>query len=665
MKYVAWFVGVIGTLVMGVYIVAFTAFGNGVVQPIIEKKIQDSTMLESKLLTFSLSMSDFEILLELNNKNTILLKGNYSLLSQSFNIVYRVNLEELHTLKTLTQTQLNNSFHTDGTIKGDMAFVEIDGKSDVAASETNYHIELTEFNPTSIIAKVDKADLKSLLNMVNQKAYASADINLDINFKNIKAHELDGNIILVTKNGKLNSKVMKKDFNITIPTTAFSMNLDAILKGDDVDYSYILSSNLAKITSSGKILPTPLKVDIKYGVNIKELAVLKPITQADIRGLFRLSGNVEGSKKIMNITGKSDFASSNTIFEAVLKDFEPSSLQASIKNMKLQKVLYMVKQPHYADALFDLDLALSSLKADNLKGTINTKIKNGLVDSKYITKMQEFKSMMPKTTFNARTYTVLNKNLVDTKIDFNSNLGDLDIKQAIFDMKDASLLTDYSLKAHNLDKFYFVTQRHLKGSITANGEVKKGKDLDFIMHSNIAGGKLDVKLHNDDFHADLDNLNTLQVLDMIIYPEIFDSSVSGVVDYNLANAKGKFTGTLKDGKFTKNQVLDLAKQYGHTDLYKEKFKGDVVATIKKEKIVASLDLNSNRSSIKTKDTKLNTKTKKINSKLDINANGNPLIITLTGDVNNPKVGIDAQKLIEKEATKVITKEINKFLKGLF
>lgn len=665
MKYLAWFIGLLVSLVLVVYVVAFTSFGNNLLKPTIESKIIEQTKLDSKLKTFKLSMSKFEILLEINKNNSVLISGNYSLFSQAFDVAYRVNLEELKTLEPLTKTKLQSSFHTDGTVVGDMAFVKIDGKSDVAASKTKYHVELTDFNPTSIIATIDSADLKKLLFMVNQKAYASADINLNINFKNITPHQLDGTVKLETIKGQLNSKVMRKDFNITIPHTAFSMNLDANLKGDDVDYTYLLSSNLAKLTSAGKLTPEPLALDIKYGVNVKELAVLKPITGADVRGTLRLNGTVKGSKEKMNVVGKTDFSDSDTTFLALLQNFQPTKVKAKIKNLKLQKVLYTLKQPHFADALFSMDIDILDARTASLKGIIKSKITNGLVDSKYMTKAYEFKSRMPRTTFNANTTTTLNKNLVDTKVDFNSNLANFDVKSAKFNIKDSSILSDYIVKIPNLDKLYFASDRHLKGEIIANGELKKAKDLDFTMHSDIAGGKMDAKLHNDVFHATLASLQTLDILDMLIYPKIIKSSIDGILDYNLAKQSGVFDGKLSDGIFMRNQVLDITKKYARIDLYKQVFKGDVDANIKQENIVASLDLKSNTSSIITKNTKLNSKTQNIDSKIDINANGNPLTITLRGNVNKPKVGINAEKLMKKEATKAVKKEINKLFNKLF
>jgi len=665
MKYLAWFSGLIITIVAVVYIVAFTSFGNNLLKPIIESKIQEETKLDSKLKTFSLNMSEFEVLLELSQNNDITFKGTYSLFAQSFDISYKVEIKELEELKSLTNAPLKGRVFTDGTIKGDSAFITIEGASDIAKSNTTYHIELTKFNPTSIIAKIKKASLISLLELGGQKPYADADIDLDINFKNITPHVLDGDILLQTDKGKIDTKLMKSDFNVSIPTTVFSMNLDAKLKGDDINYRYALNSNLAKISSSGTVTPEPLTLDIKYGVNIEELAVLKPITNADVRGAFRLDGTAKGTKKSLKVKGQSDVAGSDTAFNISLVGFKPATINATVKHLKLQKILYMVKQPHYTDGNLFLDVDISDASSETLKGTVVSKIENGLLDSAYMTKAYEFKSKMPQTTFNMKTTTKLKGNLADTKVDFNSNLATLDVKQARFDMKNGSIVTDYLVNVKSLDKLFFASQRHLRGGISVNGEFKKAKDLDLTIHSKVAGGKIDAALHNDDFHADLQSIQTLDALHILIYPEIFKSSLVGTLDYNLLQEKGVMKADLLDGKFTKNQMLTLIKQYAHTDLYKERFKGNVRADINKENIVASLNLKSNKSSIDTKNTKLNSKTKQINSKIDINANGNPIVITLSGNADSPKVKIDAEKLIQKEAEKAVKKELNNFFKKLF
>jgi hypothetical protein len=268
---------------------------------------------------------------------------------------------------------------------------------------------------------------------------------------------------------------------------------------------------------------------------------------------------------------------------------------------------------------------------------------------------------MPKFDYALNMQNLIKKRDIDTALKFRSTLADLDVKKATLKLADSSLVSDYVLKVPSLDKLYFVTERHLRGGITLNGEVKKAKDLDFSAHSNVAGGKLDAKLHNDDFHADISSMQTLDILHMLIYPEIFKSDLNAKVDYNLALSKGKMDGNLVDGKFMQNNAFSLVKQYAKVDMYIERFKGDVSADIDKENILASLSLKSNKSSIVTKNTYLNSKTKKIKSKIDIDANHNPVTIKLSGNAESPNIGIDATDLIKKEATKAIKKEIDKNL----
>jgi len=198
MKYVTWFVGLVVAITISLYVLAFTGFGNSIVAPIIESKIKEQTKLDAKLKVFSLSIDTVNIVLELNKNNSVEVKGTYSLLSQSFNITYNIALHELKTLQPLTSMQLQDSFFTQGSLKGDTKLFTLVGKSDIAKSKTAYKVIMRDMNPSSIIAKVEKADLQSLLHMFNQKSYASADINLDVNFKNIMPHKLDGDILLIT-----------------------------------------------------------------------------------------------------------------------------------------------------------------------------------------------------------------------------------------------------------------------------------------------------------------------------------------------------------------------------------------------------------------------------------------------------------------------------------
>jgi len=662
MKVVAWLFGIILSLITAVYVVVFTPVGNGLLKPYIEKEIAKNTKLPSRLEMFSLDLSSLHVVLDLNSNNRITVDGNYSLWKQSFDLKYDVALKELQTLQPLTQTQLQDSFYTQGKVVGNLHFLEVDGKSDVAKSNTDYHVELTELNPTSIIATMKSVDVQSLLHMLHQKMYATAQVDVDVHFKNITPHKLNGDVKVTTFDGKLNSAVLKKYFGINVPKTYFTMNLKANMKGDDVDYIYNFDSNLAKVASGGHIVPEPLNVDLSYKFDVKELALLKPLIGADVRGPLHLKGTLQGTKPLMNLQGSTDIAASKTTFAIALKEFSPATVALHVKALKLQKLLYMIKQPHYADAFLDVEMNIPNADMKHLQGSVDTKIYKGVLDNHYLTKAYEFKSLMPRTHFDATTHTTLHPERVNTQLKLHSTLADLFVKDAMFNMKTTSLVSDYKIQLHNLGKLYFVTQQHLKGQFIADGTVQKGKDLDVTMHSDVAQGTIDVKLHNDDLHVEMKKLQTLEILDMLLYPKVIESFVDAKLDYNMVASKGDLKGYITDGHFTKNQVLDLTKKYANIDLYKQTFQGDLGAKIVQENIDASCDLKSNTSEIKTTHTYLNTKTQKIKSTIYVSANKHPLTVKLHGKIASPKVKIDASKIVKKEAKKALEKEINKHIK---
>ena len=663
MKFFVWIGAIIATLVLTLYIVAFTPLGNGLIKPIVEAKIQEATQTQSKLETFLLTMSDFEVVVALSEENRITLKGKYELFKRSLDAKYALDLKNLQTLEHFAGQPLRGAFFSDGEVKGDRALMHIDGKSTIAQSATTYSVTLADLNPTSIIATIKGAKLASLLQMTAKNPYATADVDMDINFKNIKAGALDGAVVLKTKEGRLDPKYMLSDFNVTIPNTSFAMNLDAALQGSDINFKGELLSNLFKITSAGSVTPQTLKTDVIYALSVQDLEVLKPLTGADVRGALNLNGSAKGDRERLVVQGVSDLASSNTVFEATLKELQPLTLRAKVANLDVAKLLYMLKQPHYSDGLFSMEADISDMNPKNLSGQVVTSLTKGVLDTAYLTKAYALTSPMPKTTFDATTTTLLKGSFADTKIDLNSNLANLDVKSAKYNLEDKTLKSDYKLFVSNLEALSFVTKERLRGELSATGTVEKGKDLDATMSAALAGGKMEAKLHNDDLHATLNALKTTKLLSMLYRPELFDASLNAKLDYNLAQSRGKLDGQISNGVFAKNQTFDLIKQFTKVDMYRENFNGDVVAKIAKEKILVSLDLHSKEAAIKTTDAKLNTKTNQIDSDVKIVSKNDSIDAKLSGDIDAPKVSVDLEKFLKSETgKKAVEKLFNKLLK---
>ncbi len=599
-----------------------------------------------------------------SNLASFVSEGRLAPESLETDLSYRLDAKELALFKPLTNAPLRGPVKISGTVKGDRREMAITGVSDLAASQTSYDVTLVDLTPSQVLVRMNNAELAKLLYLGGQPTFARGRLDLDLTLTDLDPDQLKGKAEVKISNGALDRAIFKKEYDIVLPETAFTCGLDATLKGREVGYLLQFDSALAKIGSEGSFIPKTMGMDLKYRIDIAKLGLLQPFTGTPLRGAVKLSGTAKGDQKLLRVEGTSDLAGSATTFRAGLTDLKPVTVEAKIKNLKLASALLMVAKPHYGDGIMNIDVNIGNAKAGELAGTITSEISRGLLDSKVIAAEFEL-GEMPKTMFSAKTQTTLAGHFIDTVATLDSTMLTLKVKRARYDLDQAVLTSDYLADLPDLDRLFFVAGRHLKGAMTINGELEKGQGLTLTAHADTLGGRLDVTVHDDDLHVDLKQIQSLETLKMLVYPEVLASALDGTLDYNLKAKKGVFDATLTDGKFTRNVMFDLLLSLARTDLYKERFTGTLHSRIEQELITSDLDLRSRKSSIIGKKTTLNSKTKQINAKLDVLANNNPIGVTIKGNVDKPDIKLDTSPLIKKEATKVLEKEVNKLLKNLF
>ncbi|MBU1641753.1 hypothetical protein KKE54_00215, partial [bacterium] len=310
-------------LLIVLYTLLFTPFGNGIVKPVIEARLNAELNTDAVVEIFSLDMHRFDLKIALTPSNVITASGTYSLFSQSVDASYTVAFEMMSELETLLQHSSEGKLHINGTAKGDARDMKIAGESDIASSHTQYDVILKAFSPASIIANINNAQLGELLALAGEKAYADGDIFLQTEIKGIDVKNLDGEISFMVKNGKVDTALMHDDFNITLPQTRFGVKVLSKLRGNAVDYAANVQSNLLALNSKGKIIVAPLSMDLGYDLNIKELALLRPVTNAPLRGAFATQGHVKGNEAALAVSGRSDIAGSDTRYDITLAQFKP------------------------------------------------------------------------------------------------------------------------------------------------------------------------------------------------------------------------------------------------------------------------------------------------------------------------------------------------------
>ena len=172
------------------YTLAFTPFGNALIKPIIEDKLNESSPLPLTLHTLILKPNSLNILIQIDDKNSFSIVGTYSLFTQSFELNYALQLKELSRFNTLAKRDLSGALLSDGTVKGDLNIFQIKGNSDFAHSDTNYAIIIKKFTLEKTAIKLKDLDLKVLLAILGEKPYAKGKADLHLQLNDIRPKKL-------------------------------------------------------------------------------------------------------------------------------------------------------------------------------------------------------------------------------------------------------------------------------------------------------------------------------------------------------------------------------------------------------------------------------------------------------------------------------------------
>ena len=495
--------------------------------------------------------------------------------------------------------------------------------------------------------------------MVGQPKYIQGLLhsNGKISSQNLENIDFTAN---VTK-GKVNTTVVQKAFDVSVPQSDFKLNSKINVSNQKGDYSIDLDSSIAKLQSNGKIDLSTVALEAKYDLNVQSLGVLEPIIATKLNGAFQTNGTIKGDQKLMKINGSSNLASSATKYAVELKDMQPSSINATINNAKLDTLLYMLNQPKYASGDLSIQAKIDSLK--ELKGKVTTTINSGLINPNVMKK--QFEMNFPQnSTFSTQINTTLDKNLVSSDISLDSFAADLNTKKTNFYIDSAKLTTDYVLHIANLGNLYFLTNQKMQGDLKVSGDVTFDKKLLATFNTKKFGGSVDGKLDDSKLNVVAKNLQTLPLLDMMFYPQIFKSTLNATLDFDTLTKQGLSKVDMSNGQFLTNEAMTMLKNLTTYDLTLEVYKTANLTTNINDTILKNdLFMESAKSTIKSNKLILDTKNSTIDGDIDVTYRKYELGIKLDGAIASPNVQVDPGNALKQKAKEKVDKLIDEKLDG--
>lgn len=653
-----WLCGIVLVLLVAVFALLFTQFGNNLLKPQIQAQIDKNSPIKITLDTFKLRFGSFEVEVSALENINVSASGTYSLFKWNIESVLNILIKNPSKIQGLNAVHLNENFLIENVIRGKFNDFTIYTKSNIADGIIDIETQIKDYSvPTKVVANIDNLRIESLLNLVGQKAYASGILNIKANVFGDTNLNFTGNANAEILKGKMSESLIKKDFKVTIPhTTDFSANHTMSFDGKAIKHKFNFLSQIGNITSSGSTAIEGLRTDSDYNINISDLSPFSPVAGMPLRGSFRTSGKIQGNSEWLNIDGKSDFAQGNTTYSLSLQGYtKPKDALVTIRGLKIDKVLHTLYKPIYAKATMDAKIDLKQLSGD-ISGTYTHSIRG---DALKATLKKEFDLNPPNDiafTHNANaTFTSgngdLNANIV-------SNIAEFSIDKAKVNIKDFSINAPYKLIISDLKNLAFITSRTLKGNILITGNAKYADSKVVAdLNSNVFGGKLTASLDRNIADIKLIDIKAAQVLNMLNYQQFFDSNVNGKILYDIYTSKGSLEFMANNGHFTQNKLMDLLKTTLNFDATKEIYESiKIDGTIDKKAVNANLSATSKNTAITSKSAKLDFDKDLIDAYLNIKVKNDELGFPISGKMSSPSISVDIKKATTTILNRVLGKD---------
>jgi hypothetical protein len=201
----------------------------------------------------------------------------------------------------------------------------------------------------------------------------------------------------------------------------------------------------------------------------------------------------------------------------------------------------------------------------------------------------------------------------------------------------------------------------MRGNLALNGKIKQDKQGLYVDGlSEMFGGKLDFNLLNDNFKANIKDIEIKSLLHMMYYPEIFKSKSDVSLDYNLATKIGKVDGKLINGQFIENEYSRLINTFAKFDITKEIYESiNLKSDINKNIINAIIDMESKYTKIVVPSSTIDTEKQTINALVQTTIKEYSFDTTIKGDISNPKVKVDTSGFLKNKAKDKLKDAIQK------
>lgn len=659
-----WIIGVCLSLALAGYVLLFTPLGHSLFKPLLQSKLDSLSPIRLEITEFELTFTTLNLVLKNGEYIDITLSGDFWLPSQEFDLRLSALVRDMSIFGELVDTPLQGGFSLEAQASGRVDNFEIHAKSDIAKSFSTLYLRFVHRELQSLDIQTKEASLPELLAMLGHKPYIKGLLSIDSKFF-ARDSKLEGSTSAVVSHGAFDTHALNKDFDIALEDTAFSATLSAQSSDEAITHTFAFTSPIGTIHAQGRsLLPSSLTLPAlrslptqgTFSLNLSNLSPFSPLVGRAIRGGLQSSGSIEGEGvRALEIRGESDLSGSQTRYAISLQDLRPLEITAHAQGAALERLLWMLHLPPYANAT--LDIHLQALGLDSVPTTTLSAQASGMLNTDIA--LKEFGIALPRTPLTLALSMVFERDEGRGVLSVDSK--PLRLEAQPITTRAHTLHSPYALLLKDASKLLFASGIALNGALDLRGEFSFDKSPSLSFATQDLGGTLRGSYRDSQIKAQLDSVMSQKLLALFGIPQILQAPLSGSLSYNTLGAFGTLTLSGTEGKLAQSKLSSDAMRLLGVDMTSEMYHNIALsARIDETRLNAEFRLDSPRTHLSSQGARIDLRTRRINAPLALRIGESEANVWLTESLTNPNVRIEIKSLIIK--SEEILKGLGKVLK---
>jgi len=397
-------------------------------------------------------------------------------------------------------------------------------------------------------------------------------------------------------------------------------------------------NNTANITVQGRISNNSM--EMHYHLSGDTLK----FNDFQINDNIDIQGSLSGSFSSLAVTGYGNAFEGEVSFNFLKIPTKIKEMTIHLKHVNSKKVLDFLEQEPLLAGLADIDVYFQTFSRHEKQG--QTKI---YMEKAFLSQLETITPFVLNSTIDFQ-------NIESTyKGEMHSDMGMVTVNNGYYHKSKKTAHAQYTIHLKNLAYFENILKQKYQGVLDINGSLDYDNGLTIIKgHTAQFGGNLSYVYKEGYIDFKLKAVSLENLLKHFSFPIFFSSKLYGTINFNIKDKIVIINTDLKETHFIRSELTDTLYQNLEIDMLAQRYDQSHFSGGYHNSIFSStLKIDNGKSHIYLTDSVINILKNSIDSKFEINMQGQEICGDIYGTLQAPKVKIDKRKFMKYQTNKQV------------